>query len=521
MKKLHQSFWLGPLLSGVLTFISICEFNLLTAWICYIPLFICIRNKTRAETFKAGFFFGVVFSILAFAWMIPGAERFTGHSVFYGFGVFLISAIFYSIFCAALLSFFALTRKTETGIRGALLNAGVVAAIFCIGEALLRVVSSGLPWFDFHSGNALTGSLYGIQPGEYFGVHIMTFTVVLVNYLLAVILVNRSFGKIYIPLGIVAVYFIAGYFIFSSFETRPPGKEAFNVAILAENIPPGIKWDDNTGEMLVKRLLDLNRLAATEKPDIALWSESAIPWTYSKDDDLVREVLKITDPANITHVMGINTAYKENEVFNSAYHILPGGKVSGRYDKQHLLSFIEKPFSGLHIPFFSSRGFFARVDSQNSNPVTTAFGKAGFMICNEAALPLAAATQVKRGAEFLFILSNDGWFSDTYIVKAHYNYARLRAVESRKDIAINCNNGYSGLIKASGEISEQVISEDPYVKTVSMQPHNNVTLATRAPDLFVYVCAVYLVAFIISSITATKKRRSHSTANLPTAKKLI
>ena len=262
---------------------------------------------------------------------------------------------------------------------------------------------------------------------------------------------------------------------------------------------PDIEWDNNTGNMLVQKLLDLNHLAVTLKPDMALWSESAIPWTYSKDDDLVKEVFKITDPARITHIMGINTAYKENEVFNSAYCILPGGIVTGRYDKQYLLSFIEKPLNGWLMPFFSSKGYSAVNDPEHSNPLTTPYGKAGFLICNEAALPAAAANQVKQGAEFLMNMSNDGWFNDTYIVRLHYYYARLRAVESRKDIAINCNNGFSGLIKASGDIEVKEKSTEPFVKMVTIQPNKYITMASSYPGIFMYGCAIYIAIIFIST----------------------
>ena len=521
MQKIAQFFWRGPIPSGVLAFIAVCQFNLLIAWVCYIPIFISIQGVKSFEAFKKGFCFGFIFSLLSFFWMITGAERFTGYSMAYGLGVFLISAVLYSLFCAALLYSIVRVRNRETGFPSTILYSLFVAAVFCIAEAIWRLVSSGLPWFDFHSGNPLTSNLYGIQPGTFFGIHIMTFIVVLVNCLLAMIIMRRTWKYLYIPVAIVAVYFVSGFLIFNSFEKVVPKSKAFSVAILAENIPPGIKWDDNTGGMLVKRLLDLNHVAASQKADLALWSESAIPWTYSKEDDLVKEVFKITDPAKLAHIIGINTAYTQTQVFNSAYYILPGGKVSGRYDKQHLLAFIEKPVSGMHIPFFSSSGFFAKIDTQKSKPLTTAFGNAGFLICNEAALPGAAASQVKQGAEFLFNLSNDGWFSDTYIVKAHFYYARLRAVESRKDIAINCNNGYSGLVKASGEISEQEISEDPYVKRVTIQPNSMKTLATLSPNSFVYGCVGYAILFIMVNITATQKRKHPSPSTIIAAGKSV
>ena len=505
MQKIKESFWLGPVISGLLTFIAVCHFNFFAAWICYVPLFISINDNNSKLAFKKGLVFGLVFSIPAFFWMIPGAERFTGYNMFYGLAVFLASAIFYTCYCAALLFSIAALKRPDNNLRSIIGNSILTAALFCIAESLLRFVSTGLPWFDFHSGNGLAANIYTIQSASVLGVHILTFITVGVNYLVALIAIKKWWTKLYIPAAVIITSILTGLLLLNNFEDNLPVKKPFNVAILAENISPDIKWDDNTGNMLVQRLLDLNHLAVTHKPDIALWSESAVPWTYSKDDDLVKEVFKITDPASITHVMGINTAYKENEIYNSAYYILPGGNVSGRYDKQFLLSFIEKPMYGWLIPFFSSKGFYARNDLSHSKPLTTSYGKAGFLICNEAAIPAAAATQVKQGAEFLLNMSNDGWFSDTYIVKAHFYYARLRAVESRKDLAINCNNGYSGLIKASGEIAEQEKSEDPFVTMVSMQPNNMITTVTKFPNLFVYCCAAYIAIMAVFNFISIKK----------------
>ncbi len=505
MQKLLNNSWFGAVISGLLTYIAICHINFIFSWICYVPLFVCIYNKSAKQVFKMAFIFGFTFSCFAFFWMIPGAERFTGYNIFYGLAVFLISAVFYSLFCAALLYCFALIKKANDNLSLITLNSILGASLFCIAEAVLMLVSTGLPWFDIHSGNGLAENLYAVQPASLFGVHIMTFVVVAVNYLIAAIAIKKLWVKLYIPAAIAVVYLITGILLLRNFKNNLPENKSFNVAILAENIAPDIKWDDNTGNILVQKLLDLNHEAVKQKPEMALWSESAIPWTYKKDDDLVKEILRITDPAGITHLMGINTAWKENEVFNSAYCITPGGNVTGRYDKQYLLSFIEKPLNGWLMPFFSSKGYTAVNDIEHSNPVTTPYGKAGFLICNEAAIPSAAATQVKKGARFLFNMSNDGWFCNTYIVRLHYYYARLRAVESRKDLAINCNNGFSGLIKASGDIEVKEKSTEPFVKMVSMQPNQYISLASSHPAIFIYGCVLYLITIIVSSITKIKR----------------
>ena len=101
--------------------------------------------------------------------------------------------------------------------------------------------------------------------------------------------------------------------------------------------------------------MGLAKKAAQLRPDIALWSESIVPWTYRKDDDFVNEVLHITQPQNITHVIGINTDADSAEVYNSIYVLQPGGTVVGRYNKRYLLSFIEQPFAGVIFPFCQAK----------------------------------------------------------------------------------------------------------------------------------------------------------------------
>jgi apolipoprotein N-acyltransferase len=127
--------------------------------------------------------------------------------------------------------------------------------------------------------------------------------------------------KLFIPAAVVAIYMLCGYAIFQSFTNNLSQTKTIKVAVLAENIPPDIKWNDENGNMLVQRLLDLNKAAVAEKPDIILWSESAVPWTYRKDDDLVNEILKESATSHPTHILGINTEVASNVVNNSAYCI--------------------------------------------------------------------------------------------------------------------------------------------------------------------------------------------------------
>ena len=487
------------IISGLLTALSTNKAVFILAWVCYIPLFIIIAKQQSKKAVKSGLVFGLSIALSSFYWMIPGAGRFTGSSVIYGILVYIVSSIILSTFFGLIALCFAVLKRNFTGKTGnILLNAILAACIFTIAEALFMAFSKHFPWFDFHTGNAIANNLYAIQPAEYFGVHILTFVVVLVNYLAASFILQKQWLKLAIPAGIITVYLIAGIAINNKYiDTQ---EHSVSVAILSQNTPPETKWNDNTGDALAGKMIDMARTAATMKPDIALWSESAVPWTYRKDDDLVNEILKVTASAKVTHILGINTEYSKKEVYNSAYCLLPDRTVTGRYDKQVLLSLIETPVAGFIFPFMSGGGFYERPGLYDK-PLNTPYGKAGIIICNEATVPSASYNQVKNGAKFILNLSNDGWFSNSYLVDLHFYNVRLRAVETRKDIVVNSNTGYSGLVKASGEIIMKKKSPASFVDVVNVVPNNYKTLVVTHPLLFVYLCIVGLLYFIIARIS--------------------
>src|SRR6185503_14597458 len=178
MQKILNRPGLCAIISGLLTFTAICHINFMVSWICYVPLFLSIYNKSAKQSFRTAFIFGFTFSCFAFFWMIPGAERFTGHNMLYGLGIFLISATFFSLYSARLLYSFASIKKNSEPAKSILINSLLAASVYCVAEALLMIVSSGFPWFDVHSGNGLAENKYALQPAAFFGIHIMTFVVV-------------------------------------------------------------------------------------------------------------------------------------------------------------------------------------------------------------------------------------------------------------------------------------------------------------------------------------------------------
>jgi len=494
----------AAVLSGLGVYLAFSHRAPFLVWITLVPLFLALEgwgaqdrsrrsNGRRVDRFLPAFVAAATFSVFAFAWMIPGAHAFTGAAVGYGIAIFVICVMVYSLGCAVLLAW-------TPGV--------LVAPVWILAETLLQWTAVKMPWFLFHIGNALATGLVAIQPISVIGVTGAGFVVILVNYGLAQACLHRSWRRALAPVLLLGIYFAWGWWLLPPEEQLAPSLDrrtpslaqrapSFLLAIVKENIPPEIPWDSTNGNGRVQQLLQEEDSCIATGAGMLLWSESALPWTYSPDDDLVMELLRHSGsregargPARpevrpIIHLLGMNTAVSAGVVRNSAYCLFPDGRVAGRYDKHDPLLFIEQPALGWQFPFFSSDGYSVE-PGESEEPLPTPYGKAGVLICNESALPGAAAVRVREGAQFLLNMSNDGWFRDTWLIAQHFYNARLRAVETRKDLVINSNNGWSGCIHASGRV-------DTASRVFAIHPNDLRPVAVRYPLLPAVGCLLFVL----------------------------
>lgn len=150
-----------------------------------------------------------------------------------------------------------------------------------------------------------------------------------------------------------------------------------------------------------------------------------------------------------------------SNVFNTAVFNTTDGRVFF-YHKSKLVIMAEsvpmfnnKPlFESLGIDLGGEVGFFTpqsfRDVFKTSDGVL--FGSA---ICYESVFGDFYRDYIKNGAEFMTIITNDGWWKNTPGHIQHLNYARLRAIETRRYIARSANTGISAIIDAAGEIVER------------------------------------------------------------------
>lgn len=128
------------------------------------------------------------------------------------------------------------------------------------------------------------------------------------------------------------------------------------------------------------------------------------------------------------------------------------------------------------------------------------------VICYESVYPDYVGQYVRNGANIICIMTNDGWWENTPGHKQHLAYAKLRAIETRREIARCANTGISCFITPYGEIEQATPYWEEAVITKGMTPHNSITFFVRFGDIISYSSSILAILLLIwSQILRFKK----------------
>lgn len=128
------------------------------------------------------------------------------------------------------------------------------------------------------------------------------------------------------------------------------------------------------------------------------------------------------------------------------------------------------------------------------------------VICYESVYADYLTEYVRKGANLIFIITNDGWWDDTPGYVQHLNYARLRAIENRRQIARCANTGTSCFIDAFGAISQATDWWKEAVIEDTMYPNDGLTFFSRFGDLISYLSVVFSVLLLFWNLLLKYKR---------------
>jgi apolipoprotein N-acyltransferase len=73
-------------------------------------------------------------------------------------------------------------------------------------------------------------------------------------------------------------------------------------------------------------------------------------------------------------------------------------------------------------------------------------------ICYESVYGEYLTEFIRKGANIICVITNDGWWGNTPGYRQHMNYARLRAIETRRWVVRSANTGISCFIDPAGQV---------------------------------------------------------------------
>ena len=478
-----------------------------------VPFFYYLRGKGIWEAMRGGYAVGLIWAAGTVYW-IGWA---TGAGLI---GALLFLPLYYALFAGI---------QAWLWNRWGNLSFWAAPFVWTGVEMLSSCGVLGFPW------NALahtqTNTPLLIQYASITGMFGVSFWIVLLNVLFFYLLQSRMrerrpYGLI---LGIGCLIILPtlyGRWVFSHSEEAG---EKVKVSLVQGNIDPYKKWTPSFIDSNFVVYGRLSRLAGCENPDLIVWPETAVPCYLRHRFSHLRQVKSQMDSLGVPLLTGAPDyewiAKNDVKKYNGALLIHPNSWKIDRYYKMKLVPFSERvPFTDF-MPFLYTLS--SKIDP-NVGDFTTGdsikvfrFRKAdaeedihfSAIICYESIFPYFIRKFVQKGAQFLIIITNDGWFGNTSGPYQHARIAVLRAIENRIWIGRSANTGISEFIDPLGRVRTKTTLNQEAVLTGSLTLSKGQTVFVKWGYGFPFV--IILTNGFVFLVTIFRKKAHRSAAKTP------
>ncbi len=503
---LHQSKWLPAVTSGLLLTAAFPKVGLSgLAWFALVPLLVALRGVNPKEAFRIGMIAGLAHYLTLLYWA-AFTMRIYGHLPWWQCVSLLVLLAAY---LALYPGFFAMALTRFCRKPGHLV---LLAPVLWVALEYMRsFLLTGFPWGLV--GYSQFNRLYIIQIADIFGVYGISFLVVLFNaaaYVLLLFVAGkkwrahpvdkwRALRAVAVPMILISLGLVYGKMRIESMDDAMAGSPSPRVAVIQGNIDQARKWNPAFQIGTTKKYVALTLSAASHRPNLVVWPETATPFYFSASPKLARLVTDAVRQTGTPLLVGspsVQGPAGGHAYYNSAYMVAPDGRASGRYDKVHLVPF------GEYVPIKRLLSFVGKMVAQvgdfspGERGRTLAWGEGyppiGVQICFEIIFPGLSRSLVKNGAGVLVNLTNDAWFGNSSAAYQHFSMAVFRAVENRRSLVRCANTGISGFVDPVGRITASTVLFEDAVVVRAVSVLAETTIYTRIGDLLPLVCLIVL-----------------------------
>ena len=355
------------------------------------------------------------------------------------------------------------------------------AALWVALEMLIARIFGGFPW------NLLGASQFKLLPliqiSSVTAVYGISFLIVWCSVSLlsafAVIIARpqaRSPGVREIAAPFLAASICMAFGLVQLRATSEP-ERTLRVTLLQPSIPQTMIWDSTEDMNRFAALMQLSREALTNRTDLLIWPEAAIPKLLRYERDIFEPISQLVQSNRLWMIVGADDAEPNSDApqepfyYNSSFLLNPDGRLADRYRKRALvmfgeyvplerwISFMKKltPITGGFTPGDKAVPFEMRfpVEGADTNEAAPPFSvKTSVLICFEDNFPHLVRQYVEPDTDFLVNLTNNGWFGEGAAQWQHAANAIFRAIENGLPLIRCSNNGLTCWVDSHGRIRD-------------------------------------------------------------------
>lgn len=469
-------------------------------------------NKKGRKIFQLAFLTGFVWNTASIYWVFNAMNAFlpTLVSLFIALIPFALAPL---LMATVFRLYYEIRKRQSISI-----SFTILVSLWIGYEYLHQTWGLAFPWMNLGNGLANVHSI--IQWYSLTGVYGGTLWIWLTNIFAFLIywqykekITTFSQKKLGLSLGLLIIFPISISLIqYFNYEEHINPSE---VVVVQPNIDPYQKFGSISPEDQLANLIHLSQSVAKPNTEFFIWPETAISARGGIDEEEFRAypaydtTLSFLDKYHNGNLLSGIESYrlyndqkthtarpfsdKFLDSFNAAVLIDGSSKVQF-YHKSKLVPGVEQmPFGkalSFMKPLFEHFGGTTGGYGYDKEP-SVFYSQSGIgaapVICYESIWGQYVSEYIKKGAQFIAIVTNDGWWKNTSGKDQHLAYAKLRAIENRRWVARSANTGISGFINQRGDIVQRTSWWTPTAIAQEINLNEELTIYARLGDLIAYL----------------------------------
>jgi apolipoprotein N-acyltransferase len=409
------------------------------------------------------------------------------------------------------------------------------AVIWVALEMILARIFGGFPW------NLLADSQYRMVPliqfASFTGVYGISFLIVWTSVSLlcgvASILGKPTMrspwmAEIILPFTAIVVAMFYGFHQLAQPFTQD---REVKVALIQPGIPQTMIWNPTNDLVRFADLIRLSKESLTNKPDVVIWPEAALPGLPRYERELADPISNLARDHKAWLIIGADDAEATptaTNYFNASFLISPDGTLENSYRKRGLVIFGEYIPLERWLPFI--KWFTPITGSYTAGDGPVQFGltatgtvpatkaQTSVLICFEDVFPHIARKSVQVDTDFLVNITNDGWFGEGAAQWQQAAAATFRTIENGVPLIRCANTGITCWIDAHGcwrqvyaDKTGSVYGVGFMIAAIPLPDKHSQTFYNQHGDVFGWAC-VGLVALFILKSKLTRKSATNATS---------